>query len=75
MLIMEAIKRPLELQRFFFFFFWSAYLNNFNTICWCVRKKKKIVLNFVVKNNNLKTLFNIVEERFQKFLNFDVSAV
>ena len=23
----------------------------------------------------LKTLFNIVEERFQKWLNFDVSAV
>ena len=44
-------KRPLKLQRFLFFHFWSAYLNNFITICWCVRKQK-IVLNFVVENNN-----------------------
>ena len=41
--------RALELQRVFFFFFFvrggggAAYLNNFNTICWCVKEKKKIV--------------------------------
>ena len=47
-------KRPLYNVTSACLFGGSAYLNNFNTICWCGERKNKIVLNFVVENNNLR---------------------
>ena len=42
----------------------------------CVRHHVDIGISpLYVVNNVLKTLFNIVEERLKKLLNFDVSAV
>ena len=34
-----------------------------------------IVYSWLYRIEGLKTLFNIVEERFKKLLNFDVSAI
>ena len=58
---------PLGTSAGFFPHFWSVYLNNFNTICWCVRKKE-IVLSFVVENNNLR-LYARASEASERLIN------